>query len=181
METFLTALATSSVVAGLVTLGITRTLKKRDDTDLRDALKASIELEIELAAEFALAYLQPRAIRMPMHRITTSFYDENAAKLLALKGLNEHRLRALMIYYQNITQLNRSLDLALELRAQPELKRAEINRAFLKACSLVSVADLRRLAGSNAHPPLEQRSLMRKQTKYGAYSPYDRVRAAIRQ
>lgn len=93
VEAFLTAVATSSVVAGLVTLAVTRVLKRRDDSNLKSALQASIRLEVELAAEFALAYLQPRAVRSPMHRITTGFYDENAAKLLALKGLSEKGLR----------------------------------------------------------------------------------------
>lgn len=179
MEAFLTALATSSVVSGLVSIGVTRALKRRDDEDLKRAMRTAIEIEVDLAAQFALAYLQPGAVRSPMHRILTSFYDENAAKLLALKGLDEEALRALMIYYQNINQMNRSLDRVLELQADPERKHDEMNRAFIKACSLVSVADLQRLAAAHEQASIARRSLLMKRSKYGESSPYDRVKAAI--
>lgn len=86
-----------------------------------------------------------------------------------------------MIYYQNIAQMNRSLDRALELENKGEEaeQRAELFRAFIKACSLVSVSELERLRAANVHPAHELKRLTQKASKYGARSPYDFVKATL--
>jgi hypothetical protein len=174
-------LGTSSVVAAGVTILVNRILKGFDDDELRSAIKQAIQAEIAYARDFALDYLKPGAVRSPMHRITTAFYREGATKLIALRAINYECARALLQYYGNIDQLNRSLDVVLGLQKPEERERKlrELRRTYLKACSLVAVEDLRQVAAMQARDPLEHRSLTKKIAKYGDRSPYDRVKRTM--
>lgn len=171
--------ATSSVVAAGVTLAVNRLLKMHDDEQQRRATKQAIQAEIDFASEFAASYLDPAAVRSPIHRITTAFYEEGAPKLIALGCLNYQCSKALLIYYNNIAQMNRSLDVVLGLHKPEDAtrKQKELKRVFLKACSLVPRKELHRIASAPELDPLEARTIRRKLAKYGARSPYDEVKA----
>jgi hypothetical protein len=168
---------TSSVAAALVTIGMNRFLKWRDDGDLRSAIKEAIQAEIDYASEFALDYLNPGSVKSPMHRITTAFYTEGVPKLIALGAINKECARALLQYYGNIDQMNRSLDLAASLEGEKWLE--EIARTMLKACSLVPIRDLKNLASTPRPNEFEHRIISKKSTKYGVEAPYDRVKRLL--
>lgn len=174
---FWQVLGTSSLVAAGVTVAVNRILKGFDDDKLRSAIKAAIQAEIDYARDFALDYLKPGSVRLPMHRITTAFYLEGAPKLIALRAIDYDCTKVLLQYYGNIDQMNRSLDLALGL--DDGSKRRELGRTYLKACSLVGVTDLRRIGEMQPRDPVEHRSLTKKIAKYGDASPYDRVKHAM--
>src|SRR5688572_30872682 len=102
-------LVTSSLAAAIVTLIANRIMKRFDDDELRSGIKQAIQAEIDYAREFALDYLKPGSVKVPMHRITTSFYEEGGPRLIALRAINYDCARALLQYYGNIDQMNRSL------------------------------------------------------------------------
>jgi hypothetical protein len=170
--------ATSSVVAAGVTIGVNRFLKWQDDNALRSAIKQAIQAEIDFASDFGIAYLEPGSVKAPLHRITTALYSEGVPKLIALGAINYECSQALLQYYGNIDQMNRSLDLILSLR-EPEEKQEEIERTLIKACSLVSIRDLRRLADIPRANTIEKRVISDKSAKYGDVAPYDRVKRAM--
>lgn len=177
---FWQVLGTSSVVAAGVTIAVNRILKDFDDDKLRSAIKPAIQAEIDFARDFAFEYLKPSgSVRSPMHRVTTAFYLEGAPKLIALRAINYDCAKALLQYYGNIDQMNRSLDLVLQMPEQREPKLRELRRTYLKACSLVASKDLREVATMQARDPLEHRSLTKKIAKFGDTSPYDRVKRAM--
>jgi hypothetical protein len=173
--------ATSSLVAAGVTIGVTRLLKQWDDDALRSATKQAIQAEIDYASEFAVDYLKPGSVKAPLHRITTAFYNEGVPKLIALRAINYECAQALLQYYGNIDQMNRSLDVLLSLRKPEEQqhKFEEIGRTFLKACSLVPIRELRRLGSLQREHEIEIRIIRKKSMKYGDCAPYDRVKRAM--
>jgi hypothetical protein len=173
--------ATSSLVAAGVTIAVNRLLKYWDDEALRSATKQAIQAEIDYACEFATDYLKPGAVKAPMHRITTSFYDEGVPKLIALGAIDYQCAQALLQYYGNIDQMNRSLDLVQSLReaGQQQLKPAEIKRTFFKACSLVPIRELQRLATIPRQDIVELRIISKKSAKYGDRSPHDLVKRSM--
>lgn len=148
-----------------------------DEDALRSATKEAIQAEIDYACEFARDYLRPGSVKVPMHRITTLFYQEGVPKLIALGAVNYECARALLQYYGNIDQMNRSLDLAESLEG--DNRRQEINRTIHKACSLVSIRELQSLVNTPRPNELEHRIIRKKTTKYGAEAPYDRVKRLL--
>src|SRR5919108_3207950 len=141
-----------------------------DEDALRSATKEAIEAEIDYASEFALDYLRPGSVKVPMHRITTLFYREGMPKLIALGAIKYDCARALLQYYGNIDQMNRSLDLAESLAGKKRLD--EISRTIHKACSLIPIHELRSLASTQRPNDFELRIIRKKSTKYGDEAPY---------
>jgi hypothetical protein len=148
-----------------------------DEDALRSASREAIQAEIDYASEFALDYLKPGSVKVPMHRITTLFYQEGVPKLIGLGAINYDCARALLQYYGNIDQMNRSLDLAESLDGEKRLQ--EISRTIHKACSLISIQSLQSLANTPRLSQLELRTIRKKTTKYGAEAPYDRVKRLL--
>jgi hypothetical protein len=171
-------IASSSVVAAIVTVAVNRLLKHWDEEAVRSATKQAIQAEIDYACEFALSYLEPGSVKSPMHRITTAFYGEGVPKLIALGAINTECAQALLQYYGNVDQMNRSLDLVQTLE-DPAEKSAEIVRAMYKACSLVPISDLKKLTGVPRKNAIELKVISKKCAKYGNTSPYDRVKRAM--
>jgi hypothetical protein len=165
------------VAAAIVTIVVNRILKRFDDNELRSGIKQAIQAEIDYAREFALDYLKPGSVKSPMHRITTSVYDEGVPKLISLRAINYECAQALLQYYGNIDQMNRSLDLAAKLEGKERLE--EIVRTIYKACSLVPIRDLETLMSTPRPNKLEHRIISKKTTKYGAEAPYDRVKRLL--
>ena len=168
---------TSSVVAAGITIGVNRVLKYWDDRALRSATKQAIQAEIDYASMFGVAYLTPDSMKLPMHRITTAFHDEGVPKLVALGALNYEATQALLQYYGNIDQMNRSLDLAQSL--QGAARADELGRTLYKACSLASIRDLRRLADMERDSVIETVTIRMKSEEYGDEAPYDRVKRLL--
>jgi hypothetical protein len=174
---FWQVLLTSSLTAAVVTIVVNRILKRFDDDELRSGIKQAIQAEIDYAREFALEYLKPGSVKSPMHRITTALYDEGVPKLISLRAIDYECAHALLQYYGNINQMNRSLDLAASLQGQEKLE--EIVRTIYKACSLVPIRDLQTLMSTPRPNTLEHRIISKKTTKYGAAAPYDRVKLLL--
>ncbi len=174
-----TILLTSSVVAALVTLGISRFLKWLDDDRLRSATKKAIQAEIDRASDFGIAYLDPGTPREPLHRISTTLYVNGIARLVALGGLDYNGTQALVRYYDNIEQLNRSLELILEHKNAGRIKDAarEASRAYLKAASIVPGKDMRRILADHRLEAWQRRTIASKLRKYRGRTPFDEVKA----
>jgi hypothetical protein len=175
---FWVVVGTSSLVAAVATLIISRVLKQWDDDALRTATKQVIQAEIDYACEFARDYLKPGSVKSPMHRITTAFHDEGIPKLVALGSINYECAWALLQYYGNVDQMNRSLDLVQSLESLED-KKQEMRRTFYKACSLIPIQDLQQLAALPRADATESRIISKKHTKYEGVSPYDRVKRAM--
>lgn len=183
---FWTILATSSVVAAAVTVVVNRILKGFDEMAQRSAIKRAVQAEIDLAADFAINYLDPRAIRAPMHRITTALYDKGLAQLVTLGALSYECTHALLVYYNNVEQMNRSLGLLMEIGKDMgkdgavEAFAKESRRAYLKAASLVPNRVLLDLLREPAQfNQFQLRSIALKHAKYRGVTPFDRLKSSF--
>lgn len=178
MELWLKIISGSSVTAAIVTAVWNGVLRHRDRKEMRSATIQAILAEIEQARRFAVSYLAPKAVRSPMHRISTVLYRHCVSKLIEVGALTTESTDALLVYYQNIEQMNRSLDLMMELGKSGKVAEqiAESRRAYYKAASLVPVREMRQLVDEPARfQPLQVRTIRKKLAIYRGASPYDRV------
>jgi hypothetical protein len=135
----------SSVLATLISLLVVglRERWRRDEELL--AAKRAIQAEVDSAAKHAKGYLVPKAFKAVGWRASTLVYESVFPKLLSLSAVTHEAADALINFYQNVGSFNRSLDQIAEHHAnnRPDMARAEVLRAEIKAMQVTSAENLR--------------------------------------
>jgi hypothetical protein len=173
-----TAILGGSVLAALITLGITAHREGAKTEREFTAAKRAIQAELDSAAKHAHGYLKPDAIRAVGWRASTLVYESVFPKLLSLSVVTRDATDALINYYQNVESFNRSLDQIAEYKAtdRENFASREAGRAILKAIPMTSSQNLRAVLALSECEPGVRAEIETKLLKYEGRTLYDVAR-----